>query len=264
MKGHPQVDVLETGNVAFFYRPKQGVLHPKSADDLERAYLMLFPDDQARHQNRLFVVAHGVFPTIEPGKLLPGERDWAFVDDVSHDPRAIVTALEKNVAAPPEPSGQRARPWARIAGDGRYAIARHADHTHLVYVLHQPRQPGPVQKELQIKPEASYVISVKQPFAPSEIPLKEKPNYPQELVDKFDGHGWIALDPTSYLDYRWTQTLLIGASGDVEKELGVRLDPSRENHAEKEALKLLHQEATEAHDKWHVEIFEPLMQGKWA
>ena len=263
VQGHPNVQILEAGNVAFFYRPKEGVPHPKSPDDLERAYFMLFPDDQSHHKNRLFDVAHGVFPKIVPGIALPAERDWAFVDDVSHDPRSIVDDLEKNVAAPPRPSGQRARPWARIAGDGRYALARHGDHTHLVYFLHRPQQAGPVQQELEIKPEASYVISVKDPFMPSEITLKEKPSYPKRLTDKFDGHGWIPVDPTSFLDYRWTQVLLIGARTNVEEELGIKLDPNKENQAEQEALQLLRWESKDAEQKWHVDIFEPLIKGKW-
>ena len=263
MYGQPGVNVLETGNVVFFYRPKKGVLHPTGPDDLERAYFMLFPDDQTRHENRLLNVAHGVFPAIAPGAALPAERDWAFVDAVSHDPRAVVDALEKNVSAPPRPSAERARPWARIAGEGRYALARHGDHTHLVYYLHQPMQPGKAQRELEIKSEASYIISVKQPFAPSEISLAKKPGYPEDLRKKFDGHGWIPVDPTSYLDYRWTQILLIGARTDVEKELGIRLDPHEENEAEKEAVRMLRSESKEAEEKWHVEIFEPLLKGEW-
>lgn len=259
----PRVQILETGNIAFFYRPKEGILHPRSPDDLERAFLMLFPDDQQNHQNRLLIVAHGVFPAIVPGAALPEERDWAFVADVSHDPRVVVDALERNIPAPAGPGEERARPWARIAGDGRYAIVRHADHTHLAYVLHEPRQPGEVQQQLQIKPEASYVIAVKQPYAPSEIQLSEKPAYPESLVKQFDGHGFIPVQPTDYLDYRWTQVLLIGARTDVEQELGIQLDPTIENQAEREALALLQQEAREAHARWHVEIFEPMCQGRW-
>lgn len=263
VREQPRVQVLETGNIIFFYRPKEGVRHPRGPEDLERAYFMLFPDDQQHHQNRLFIVAHAVFPAIVPGKALPEERDWAFVDQVSHDPRSIVDALERNIPAPPGPGEERARPWARVAGEGRYAIVRHEDHTHLVYVLHQPRRPGEVQQELEIMPQASYIIAVKQPYAPSEIALEEKPSYPPPLIQKFDGHGFIPVDPTDYLDYRWTQVLLIGARTDVEQELGIKLDPTVENQAGQEALKFLQQEAREAHEKWHVELFEPMCQGTW-
>ncbi|MBX6773027.1 MAG: hypothetical protein IRY83_14960 [Chloroflexi bacterium] len=257
------IRLLETGNIIFFYRPRRGVLHPRSPDDLERAYFALFPDDQEHHQNRLFIVAHAVFPAIIPGAALPSERDWAFIADISREPREVIEALEKNVPAPSPPSGERVRPWARVAGEGRYALARHEDHTHLVYWLHQPEQPGEVQQVLQIHPEASYIIAVKQPFAPSEIQLKEKPGYPEELVRMFDGHGWIPVDPPDFLDYRWTQVLLIGAEPTVETELGIHLDPTVENAAAKKALDELRAEAREAHSRWHVELFEPMCAGRW-
>ena len=261
-KKYPSVKVLELGNIAFFYRPKKGIIHPKSPDDLERAFFILFPDDTQKYQCRLFDVAHGVFPEIVPGVALPAERDWAFVTDVSHDARSVVGVLEKNVPGG-EPAGQRARPYARLAGDGRYAIARHHDHTHLLYYLHEPKHPGKVQQELQIKPEASYLISVKDPFTPSEINLEKKPSYPPELRDKFDGHGWLPVEPTSYLDYAWTQILLIGARTDVKKELGITLAADRENKAEKEALTLLRHEDKTAEERWHVDIFEPMRSGQW-
>ena len=47
------------------------------------------------------------------------------------------------------------------------------------------------------------------------------------------------------------------------KELGITLDPNRENQAEPVALQFLRQEAQEAHTKWHVDIFEPMCQGRW-
>ena len=262
-QAQPQVNVLEVGNVAFFYRPKQAVLHPTNRDDLERVYFMLFPDDQQHHWNRLFTVAHGVFPTIVPGEALPEERVWAFSDDVSHDPRALIDALEKNIPAPPEPSGQRARPYARLAGDGRYAIARHEDHTHLAYRLHQPRHLGQVQQDLEIKAEASYILSVKEPFAPSEITLAEKPSYPESLRRKFDGLSFIAADPTNFLDYRRTQILLIGASSDIKADLGITIKPDLENPAEQQALQMLRQEAAQAQATWHVDILAPALTGKW-
>lgn len=261
-QAQPNVQILERGNILFFYRPKQGVLHPRSPDDLERAYFMLLPDDQRSHKNRLFNLAHGVFPAIVPGLALPEERVWAFAQDVSQDPREVLLNLERNIPAPPEPSGQRARPWARAAGQGRYAITRHDDHTHLAYRLSRPRRVGEVQKEMGIEPEASYVISVKEPFAPSEIELEQKPSYPQTLRNKFDGLGWVAAEPTDFLDYQYTQILLIGARTDVEEELGITLDADAENRAEKEVLQLLQKEEKEAAAEG-VSLLEPLTEGRW-
>jgi hypothetical protein len=262
-RARARVRILETGNIAFFYRPKEKVLHPTSPNDLERSYFVLFPDDQQNHQNRLFALAHPVFPQIVPREALPEERAWAYVADVSHDPRQVIDALEKNAGTLPEPSRQRVRPYARIAGDGRYAIARHGSHTHLVYELHRPHPPGPVQEVLQIKPHASYFLSIKGPFVPSELVLEEKPSYPDALRTKIEGHNFVAADPTDFLDYRWTQILLIGAQTNVRAWLGIRLQPDIENDAEKQALQLLRAEAKFALTTWHVDILGPLLTGRW-
>lgn len=258
----PGTRVLEKGNIVFFYRPKKGVSHPESPDDLERVFFMLLPDDQAAHKNRLFNVAHGVFPAIVPGKALPEERDWAFVQDVSTKPSEVLDALEKERQAPAPAPGERVRPWARAAGEGRYALSKHQDHTHLAYWLHKPERAGVVQRELQIRPEASYIVSVKEPYAPSEIRLDQRPDYPQHLRSKFDGHGWVAVDPTEFLDYPYTQVLLIGAETNVKKELGLTLDASEENKASTEVLGMLEKEAKEA-ERQGVSILEPLTQGRW-
>lgn len=258
----PSVQVLEAGNIAFLYRPKQGVLHPKSVDDLERSYFTLLPDDQKSHKNRVFNLAHGTFPMIVPGRALPEERDWAFVQAVGSDPKQVLQDLQRNIPAPPEPSGHRARPWARLAGEGRYVIARHEDHTHLAYRLRQPSKAGAVQRELEIKPEASYVIAVKEPYAPSEIKLANTPSYPPELRRKFDGLSFIPADPTSLLDYLWAQVLLVGARTDVEKELGIKLKLDLENRAEKDVFDLLRSQEKQA-GKGGISIMEPMEKGLW-
>ena len=258
---HSNVSILEKGNIFFFYRPRESVPHPKGPNDLERVYFMLLPDDQQHHQNRLFDVAHGVFPWIVPGKALPEERDWAFVMDVNHDPKAVLNDLEKNVQGT-RPSGQRARPWARPAGEGRYALVTHDGHTHQAYYLGMPKQAGKVQQELQVKPEGSYIISIKQPYAPSEIQLNEQPNYPSELRKLFDGQSWIPAVPTDFLDYKYTQILLIGARTDVQKELGITLDAERENAAAKAVFEMLHEDAQHA-KAYGVDLLEPLVQGHW-
>ena len=176
------------------------------------------------------------------------------------DPNDLEHKLEKDVPAPHAP-GQRKRPWARAAGEGRYAIARHQGHTHLAYRLAQPAKEGEVQRELQLLPEASYIITVKDPYTPSEIELSEKPSYPREL-NKFDGHGWIALEPTDSLDYQYTQVLLVGARTDVQQELGIQIDAQEETRAEQEVMRALQHDEQEAR-KQGVSLLEPLQKGEW-
>jgi hypothetical protein len=105
--------------------------------------------------------------------------------------------------------------------------------------LSESRQPGAVQRDLQIKAEASYVISVKDPFMPSEIELEKKLTYPEELRAKFDGHGRIRCAATTYLDYLWTQILLIGGTTDVRGDLGFTLDAGKQNERAEDAIRSL-------------------------
>jgi len=52
------------------------------------------------------------------------------------------------------------------AGEGLYSILKHKDHTHLVYVLEVPDKLGDVQHSFKIEHEGSFILAVKNPFAP--------------------------------------------------------------------------------------------------
>src|SRR4051812_28869966 len=56
--------------------------------------------------------------------------------------------------------GVRKIPAARPAAEGIYTILRHGEHTHLANFLELPKHEGPVERELNIKREASYIIAV--------------------------------------------------------------------------------------------------------
>jgi len=105
----------------------------------------------------------------------------------------------------------------------------HNGHTHLAYVLELPREPGPAQEAFRIRPEASYIVAVRNPEAeaPANVGLRpdQRPAYPPELQERFGARRFIALDDPSLLDYEGTELVLIGAAEDVESELGVELDP---------------------------------------
>src|SRR5437773_3560380 len=62
-----------------------------------------------------------------------------------------------------ETRGKRRIAAAAPAGEGKYSIVKHDGHTELAYLLELPEIPGPTQREFEIKKEASYIISVKNP-----------------------------------------------------------------------------------------------------
>jgi hypothetical protein len=128
--------------------------------------------------------------------------------------------------------GVRVQPPARPAGAGRYAIVEHDGHAHLAYVLELPREPGPAQEAFGIRPEASYVVAVRNPAAEAPpgvgLPTRERADFPPELRERFGRRRFAPLDDPRLLDYEGAELVVIGAAEDVESELGVRLDQDEE------------------------------------
>jgi hypothetical protein len=114
-----------------------------------------------------------------------------------------------------------------------YVIARHGDHTHLAYALELPDEPGEAQRELEIEPRASYVVTVKRPDASSPPGVGLSPersaDLPDELEDRLDGRRFTALDPPAFLDHEGVELVLVGAAERPERELGIELDPQDES-----------------------------------
>jgi hypothetical protein len=248
--------ILERGSIFFFYRPRVHApgeeVRVHGLDDIARSYIVMHPRGKGLY--RLIVV---------PRKRLPDvakrEREWAFVERVSRRPGEIEAELREERYGT-KTRGARRIPSARPCGEGVYSMVRHEDHTHLTYALELPAEPGPVQEALQIAKEASYILSVKNPQAPSPpgagLPEDEAARYPQPLEEIFRGRRFAPADPPDLLDYPGAQLLLIGAAADVRAELGIELDPEREDERTAEIFRDLHI----ARSKYPV---EPLFHGKW-
>ena len=241
------VRVLERGDLYFFYRPRGQEAHPAGREDIQRVYLILSPDDGDRH--RLIIIGHKKLPEIERGRTSGEERVWGFVSAVAERPEQLRDEL-----AEPADGGKRQLP--RPAGEGRYALVEHGDHVHLAYALELPEKLGPVQAELQIKAEASYVVSVKNPDQPSPLDLNEEPSYPKRLRDLFGRRKFITAAPPELLDYENVEVLLIGAQEDAERELGIQLDPEQESAATAELFRELKLDRERSPVK-------PLFEGEW-
>ena len=129
--------------------------------------------------------------------------------------------------------GLRHIPAGRPAGEGVYAIARHNNHTHLAYLLELPPTPGPVQEALRILPRAAYVVAVRNPRTDSAVGLEpaRRAKLPTPLQKHFHGRRFIPLDPPDFLDHEGTEVLLVGTRADAQAELGIELEPQREDLA---------------------------------
>jgi hypothetical protein len=159
-------EVIEHGDIFFFYRPKVGTEEVEGIKDVQRFYMVTAPEENG-HSNknniyRLFLIGQKQLPEIVEGKSTSKERNWALntlttsnAEDIHKEllPAEYIT----------ETRGKRRIAAAVPAGEGKYSIVKHDGHTELAYILELPEVPGPTQREFEIRKEASYIISVKNP-----------------------------------------------------------------------------------------------------
>jgi hypothetical protein len=234
--------IIEQGDIFFFYRPKVGTEEVEDIGDVQRFYMIISSDDDDGYSGRagkrkgtiyrLFLIGQKQLPEIIEGKSTSKERNWALNTLTTSNPDDIHKEL---VAAEytTETRGKRRIAAAIPAGEGKYSIVKHDGHTELAYLLELPEEPGPTQKEFEIRKEASYIVSVKNPnisvpgFA--AFSSRKKPEYPGHLIEKFGDRRWISIDDPELLNYENTQLLLIGTrKKDVEEELGIDIDEQNE------------------------------------
>jgi Protein of unknown function (DUF2795) len=240
--------IIEHGDIFFFYRPKVGTEEVEDIGDVQRFYMITSPEDGAkRHGNkdiyRLFLVGQKQLPEIIEGKSTSKERSWALNVLTTTNPDDIHKELLP-AEYTTETRGKRRIAAAAPAGEGKYSIVKHDGHTELAYLLELPEIPGPTQREFEIKKEASYIISVKNPEikVPGFAAFSEekKPRYSKHLMEKFGDRRWINVEDPELLNYENTQLLLIGArKKDVEEELGIDIDEQKETERSADIFKEL-------------------------
>jgi hypothetical protein len=245
-------DVIEDGDIYFFYRLRVDHQRPRSLDDVQRLLMVLRPWRDGRL--RVLVVGRKRLPAITEH-----ERFWAFVDAVVARPAELGEALGSRTYWT-RTRGVRTQPPAWPAGDGAYLVARHGRHTHLAYALQQPGRVGEVLRDLNVEPMASYVVAVRNPAVPVPPALAgfatREPDLPPALRGRFGDLRFVPLDPAELLDYPGIQLLLIGAAHDVVAELGVDLSAERERAARASVFDELRVSAQD-------QPFEPLFAGDW-
>lgn len=195
---------LERGRAFFFYRPRVRVAEVDDLGDIQRFFVILKPEAARRY--RRLIVGRKRLPDVRSH-----EREWVFVVEITDDPAELRADVEQE-------------PRARPAGEARYAIVEHRGHTHLAYVLEHPPEPGPVQRELRILRQASYIVAVRNPEAPAPpgagLPAHRRARYPPELRERLGDRRFVPANPPELLDYPGAELVLIGADEDVSLELG--------------------------------------------
>src|SRR2546423_16532 len=158
-------EVIEHGDIFFFYRPKVGTEEVEGIEDVQRFYMVTTPEEKRNDIKdiyRLFLIGQKQLPEIVEGKSTSKERNWALNTLTTSNAQDIHKELLP-AEYTTETRGKRRIAAAAPAGEGKYSIVKHAGHTELAYLLELPEIPGPTQREFEIKKEASYIISVKNP-----------------------------------------------------------------------------------------------------
>jgi hypothetical protein len=250
---HGVAEILEDGDIYLLYRPQVQDERVESLDEVQRLLVVLDPW-RGRRRLRLLIIGRKRLPEIDAH-----DRFWGFVDEVADRPEQLHDALERRTYQT-KTRGERTQPPARPAAEGAYVIARHGDHTHLAYRLELPHRPGASQRDLNIEREASYVVTVKNPRAPSPPgvgrPGPGKADLPADLQNRFRGRRFGALDPPQFLDHRGTEILLIGAAHEAAKELELDLEAEVERAARNSIFDDLRIGRTERPTA-------PLLRGEW-
>jgi hypothetical protein len=235
---NPDADILEQGDIYFFYRPKKDTKQVKGLEDIRRFFMVTAPERSGEEKNssnksdlyRLFVIGKKSLPEVRKTEARASERYWARVDGVFRD----ANELTRELLSDDFRKGDAARP----VGEGKYAIVKHhQNHTELAYILELPNEPGEAQKELGIEKEASYIVSVinpKKPVASSvtdggKYPSTEEiPMYPEELLKEFsDNETFVPLSKDiRFLDYQNAQILLTAAREGrdvIKRDIGIEI-----------------------------------------
>lgn len=250
-----EVEVLERGNLYLIYRPKVEEEDVSGPGDVQRFYMVLRPEGKRVY--RQFVIGAKRLSEIEDG----GERNWGFVDQVTDRPQEIEQDLREQTYET-KTRGERRVPAARPVGEGVYAIAlKGGDHTHFAFVLELPEDPGKPQEALNIAPEGTFILAIKNPEAgqPRNAGLrrKEKPDLSKDLQDRFRGRRFAPCDPPDFLDHERVEFVLIGAGEDIGETLGIDMPAEDESPETADMLKDLRM-ARSRHP------VEPLFKGEWA
>ncbi|XP_062224098.1 uncharacterized protein LOC133922684 [Phragmites australis] len=193
---------------------------------------------------------------------------WGYVELVTTKVQDIKDALKE----------EEYSTATRALGEGVYRILKHDSggrrpHTHLVYKLELPsRGSGEPQEAMNVEPEASFIVQVKNPNPPSGgrsgdggfrgLQNKRRAAFPAHLQGAFGSRRYAPADPLGLLNYEGCELLLIAASDDVEEELGLELEGEVGAEAERGE-----QGAAECSDlvKMFGEVADvkPLLSGSW-
>ncbi len=189
------VDVLERGDIRFFYRPRvQPADGPVTTPGVQSFFAVL---STARGTHRRLRIGRKRLP------VTSGERLWARVERVGSFERVLAGQLEDEEYTT-KTRGERYQPGARAIAEGCYALVRHDDHIHLAYRIDRPETDVP--DEVRVPDAGSHLLLFKR------IPRTRA--------------VWTTDGAPARLDEEGAEVVLVGVDDEPERELGVDVLPA--------------------------------------
>src|SRR5436305_6683603 len=145
-----KVNILQSGSIYFFYRPKV----KNSLKEVQRFFFVLQPQNQNKYQ--LLIVGKKQLP--------PAAKDsyFLFLEAIKNNKEDLLSVLNKKHYLT-KTRGERILPTSRCLGVGKFLLVSHHNHTHFIYQLTNPSQIKEIQQEFNLKKEDDYLISIKNP-----------------------------------------------------------------------------------------------------
>jgi hypothetical protein len=188
------VEVIERGDIAFFYRPRvRPVREPPAMPGVQRFFVILNP---ARGAARRLRIGRKRMPSPE------GQRFWAIVERVGSLERALADQLEDERYVT-KTRGDRYQPGALPVAQGSYAFVRHDDHIHLAYRVEHAEDPADLPEEVRVPAAASYLVLF-------------------ERVPRGRAR-WTSRGSPARLDREDAEIVLVGVDDQPERTLGIDL-----------------------------------------
>jgi hypothetical protein len=112
-------EIVEKGDVFFFYRPRVGVEAVRDLSQVQRLYMVLASGEGEARAFRILVIGGKRLPEVIPGVSDPEERHWTLVARATHDPDDVREELSAKRYVTVT-RGERVLAAARPVGQGHY------------------------------------------------------------------------------------------------------------------------------------------------
>lgn len=180
-------NVLEKGNIYFFYRHRVSGLATHGIHDIARSFIVLrpaSPEAASDVQNDSLGFGAMFRLLVIPKKVLPkygGVKEMGFVEKaqitLKELQESFITGFDYNTQA----HGARTMPDAKLYAKGVYTITSTQHGSYLAYIITEPNKLGSVQEDFGLHERGSWLVQSKNPKAsnPPFVNLPNSPNYPE-------------------------------------------------------------------------------------